>query len=296
MGAIVWLASYPKSGNTWTRAFIVNLLKNPPKPVDINQLDQFNFGESGSKFYVGPAYNEPMDRDHLTLTDQDVQDRRATAHALLTQASPDSVFVKTHNLLGEWLGQPLHNMAVTAAAVYVVRNPLDVVISMTDHFGLDIDGAIDRLGNEHATTDLTKDHVPEYHSSWSMHVNSWTQNPNPQLYVMRYEDMKAKPFKTFMGLAKFLGLNPPKERINKAIKFSDFKELKKQEREKGFGEKSEHATQFFGRGTSGHWKSVLTDEQVDRICNEHAEMMAKFDYLPKSHKHLADQFKNKKSA
>lgn len=295
MGGLVWLASYPKSGNTWMRAYLHNLLRNPPKPASINDLDKFCFGESATNWYVGPAHNEPVGRDPLTLTTEEIMARRPRAHALLTQASPDSVFVKTHNALGEWLGHPLHNMNVTTAAIYVVRNPLDVVTSMTDHFGLDIDGAITRLENEHAVTELTDKHVPEFHGSWSEHVRSWTARPNPQLHVLRYEDMQAKPFKSFMGVAKFMGLNPPKERVNKAIKFASFKELKKQEAEGGFKEKSEHAKAFFGRGKIGTWQNMLSDEQVDRICTHNAEMMAKFDYLPKSHKHLADQFKEKQA-
>ncbi|MEJ2083836.1 MAG: sulfotransferase, partial [Acidobacteriota bacterium] len=38
MTGIVWLASYPKSGNTWLRAFLMNFLDPGKRPVDINQL------------------------------------------------------------------------------------------------------------------------------------------------------------------------------------------------------------------------------------------------------------------
>lgn len=287
MGGIIWLASYPKSGNTWMRAYLHNLLRNPPKPASINELDKFCLGESASIWFVGPAHGDVGPRDPMTLTAEEAMARRPVAHHLMTRVSKDSVFAKTHNMLGEWKGHPLHNMSVTAGGIYVVRNPLDVVLSMVDHFGVDIDGAIDRLSDTNAVTDLSADHVPEYHGSWSLHVDSWTGHPNPQLHVVRYEDLEQKPFKTFLGVAKFLGLNPPKERVNKAIKFASFKELKRQEQTGGFKERSEHADSFFGRGKSGNWRNVLSDEQVTRICTDHGAMMDKFGYLPKSHKHLA---------
>lgn len=287
MGALIWLASYPKSGNTWMRAYLNNLLRNPPKPASINELDQFCLGESATLFYTGPEHGDVGDRDPLTLTEEEVMARRRVAQQLMTRVSPDSVFVKTHNVMGEWKGYPLHNMAVTTGGIYVVRNPLDVAVSMVDHFGIDLDGAVDRLADEHAITEHSKEHVPEYHSSWSIHVESWTGQPNPQLHVVRYEDLEQKPFKTFMGVAKFLGLNPPKERVNKAVKFAAFKELKKQEQVGGFKERSEHADAFFGRGRSGNWRQALSEDQVTRICTDHAAMMAKFGYLPKSHRHLA---------
>ena len=97
MGALIWLASYPKSGNTWTRAFLHNLLKNPDKPADINQLNQFCLGEDRAELY-----RQFTDRPLTELTPAEVSAIRPKVHELLTHSFPDSVFVKTHNYLGEW--------------------------------------------------------------------------------------------------------------------------------------------------------------------------------------------------
>lgn len=279
MGALIWLASYPKSGNTWMRSFLHNLLRNNQTPTDINELDKFCLGESDAAWY----------RHHLQCPLEDVDPAelarmRPLAQRSFTQVFPDSVFVKTHNFLGDWHGVPLHNMDVTAGAIYIVRNPLDVLLSAMHHYGTEsVDEAIDRLGDETVGTALTDTHIPEVHASWSTHVASWTQSPNPQLLVVRYEDLLAKPRKHFKLVTNFLGLNPSAERLERAIRNSSFKMLKAQEQKHGFRERSSKAASFFREGRAEQWREKLTPEQVRRVISDHREQMERFDYIPKDY-------------
>lgn len=275
MGALIWLASYPKSGNTWMRSFLHNLLRNPARPVPLDELDHFCLGESAANWY---AQRSPKPLEDLSP--EELAHLRPAVHRDFTEAFPDSVFVKTHNFLGEWCGQPLHNMDVTAGAIYIVRNPLDVVLSKMHHFGQSLDEAIDRLADPDTMTALTASHVPEIHSSWSVHVQSWTQHPNPQLLVLRYEDLLDKPRKHFKRVADFLGLKPGTERLDRAIRFSSFKMLKAQEEREGFKERSSKAEAFFREGRKDQWREKLTPDQVRRIIAAHHEQMARFGYIP----------------
>ncbi|MEG9861759.1 MAG: sulfotransferase domain-containing protein [Parvularculales bacterium] len=282
MGALIWLASYPKSGNTWVRAFLHNFLRDTGRPADINELDKFCLGESHAAWY-----QRHLDRPLIEASEEDIARIRPLGQADFTQAFPDSVFVKTHNYLGEWHGVPLHNMDVTTGAIYVVRNPLDVVLSMTHHFNLDIDGAIDRLGNEGSSTEATLEHIPEMHASWSTHVKSWTAHTHAGLLVMRYEDMLEKPRKHFRRLVSFLGINPPKARLERAIHHSSFKSLQKQEKEHSFKERSEYAEAFFRSGTHSQWRKHLSKAQVQRIVSEHYEQMKRFGYIPRGYENVS---------
>ena len=275
MGALIWLASYPKSGNTWLRSFLYNLLRNPPKPAPINELDRFCLGESAEGWYARRA-GRPTEGMPLA----EVMALRPQVHRDFTTAFPDSVFVKTHNFLGECDGVPLHNMDVTAGGLYVVRNPLDVVISVRHHFGLSMDEAIARLADPTAATQSAGGHVAEFHNSWSKHVESWTAIPNPALHVVRYEDMLDHPRRSFGQMVAFLGLKPPKERLRRAIKFSSFRVLKGQEQRDSFKERSEHSDAFFREGQKDQWRNLLTSAQIDRIIADHGEQMARFGYLP----------------
>jgi len=274
MGSLIWLASYPKSGNTWLRAFLYNLLRNPPTPAPINDLDKFCLGESAAGWFAHRA-KKPV--DGMTL--DEVMALRPDVQRDFTKAFPDSVFVKTHNFMGDCLGHPLHNMQVTAGAIYVVRDPRDLVISMTHHYGIDLDAAIVRLNSPEASTETADGHVAEIHNDWSTHVKSWTQNPNPGLHVVRYEDMLDRPNRTFGGIARFLGLDPEPQRLAKAVKFSSFEVLRRQEREGSFKERSAHSQAFFRSGKQQQWRTVLSQAQVDTIESHHNEQMRRFSYI-----------------
>ena len=274
MGAIIWLASYPKSGNTWMRAFLHNLLVNAEEPVDINSLHNFTLGEANARYY-----NRFDPRPLTSLSEQEIMGLRPKVHELLTQASPDSVFVKTHNFLGEVEGIPLVSMDHTAGAIYIVRNPLDVAISYSNHFGMAVDQAIEELATDGTGSKPSDRNAREYYGSWSLNVSSWTQNTVPTLHVVRYEDMQRQPIETFAGVARFLGLIPPRNRLERAIANSSFGVLKAQEEEHGFVERTEH-TRFFREGRSGAWETDLSAEQVGRVVSDHRDQMQRFDYVP----------------
>ncbi len=276
MGGIVWLASYPKSGNTWMRVFLHNLLRNASGPVDINELDQFTYSDTHTAWYQRFA-NKPCDQ----LSKAELAQIRPQVHRLLTSQSADTVFVKTHHFLGEDNGVPLIGMEYTAGAIYVVRNPLDVTISAAHHYGKSLDEAIVYMGNDDAHAG-GGNHVLQVLTSWSNHVRSWTQDPNSGLHVVRYEDLLKKPRKAFGGVAVFLGLKPPKDRLDRAIRFSSFKEMRLQEERKGFRERSDLSDKgFFRKGTAGQWHEVLSPEQVARLVEDHREQMQRFGYVPK---------------
>lgn len=275
MSSIIWLASYPKSGNTWVRAFLQNYLDVGDRPSDINTLDRYFADESKPNWYARHT-SRPLSE----LDTGEICALRPLVHRDIAASRPGSIIVKTHNLLGEFNGQPLHEMAVTAGAVYVVRNPLDVVISAADHFGLSIDGAIEFLNSETTGSPTDEANVTSVLSSWSTHVRSWAEGGGDATFVLRYEDLLEKPLNRFKALVRFLGLNLDKARLRQAIRFSSFGELRKQEQSRGFIERSPNSARFFRSGQKDQWRNELSKKQVGRIVAVHGEVMQKFDYLP----------------
>lgn len=279
MAGIIWLASYPKSGNTWLRAFLHNLLKNPEQPADINQLDQFCLGDSLAGWYEHAANGRKV----ADMTAAEIQALRPKVHAAFTRAHPDSVFAKTHNILAEVEGVPLISMEHTAGAIYVMRNPLDVCLSLSDHFGLSLEDAAAMLNDPKSGALTDERTVFEFYGTWSQHVASWTKEDRPDLLWLRYEDMLEKPHQTFNRAARFLGLTPPRPRLEKAIRFSSFKVLASQEANRGFRERSVHSKRFFRVGQAGQWRKTLSPEVVKAIVEANREEMARFGYLPKEY-------------
>lgn len=276
MGNLVWLASYPKSGNTWMRAFLHNLFRDPSQPMNINQLaGSLSQGESSLGWY------RLIDsRPVSAWTVEDISRMRPMVHKLIAQGQEGSIFCKTHNALVTVRGQPTVNQAVSGGAIYIVRNPLDVVISFADFQGVTIDVAIAIMATPNFETPIGERNASEILGSWSQHVESWTGNENPRLHIVRYEDLIASPTRTFGEVTKFLGLKTSRDRLERAIKNSSFKVLQNQEQKFGFAERPAHQERFFRKGTSGQWRKELSDEQVARICETQREQMARFGYLP----------------
>jgi len=275
---IVWLASYPKSGNTWTRAFLSNLatiMAREKEALDVNSINRFSIGESFTQLYQEVCGFDPKPGDHRKVA----ENRHRVQEAIADQFE-GLIFCKTHNALVIDRGQSIINFAVTSGAIYIVRNPLDVAISLSHHINKPLDHAISVMATPDVETPINETRVHEVWGSWSQHVESWTRKPHPAIYVMRYEDMLNDPEKTFGALARHLLLNPTAAELDLAIKRSSFESLREQEGEGGFKEKPEHAERFFREGRADQWKDVLTPRQVDAIISAHGEQMKRFGYLP----------------
>jgi hypothetical protein len=280
MGNICWIASYPKSGNTWMRAFIANYLENGPRPVDLNVLhDRYPAEASAHRF----APHVPGG-DTLLLDLEAICALRTPVQAAMAAGANGTLFVKTHNLHGGYRGYPLHNATVTSGAVVVVRNPLDVVVSLAHYFAFTLDQAIDFMAEEMTGTLNEAENVAQVISSWSLNVASWTAEQSPAVLVLRYEDLLDKPLKAFRKVVALLGLPRDDVRLKKAVQFTSFRRLQAQEQADGFVERHEDAGRFFRSGRHGQWREALSREHVARDVSDHHEQMARFRYLPASHR------------
>lgn len=276
MGNIVWVASYPKSGNTWVRAFLKNLLRPAATPASINSLGELCDNESNKRFYRSYA-------DQYDITDPDTAARlRCPVQRDIAASAGHDVFLKTHNYYGAFNGYPLQDAAISAAAIYVVRNPLDLVLSLSHFFRVSHDEAIDFLANEDSTLEDSDSNVTGFISSWSLNVSSWTDVPadDPRFCIVRYEDLLSHPLRHFRRIAALIGIRRGKD-IENAVKASDFNILKKQEARAGFVENPNQERVFFRAGRQNQWQQALSTSQVDRVIAGNRAMMEKFDYIPR---------------
>ena len=274
----VWLASYPKSGNTWTRAFLHNLIKTTFDEADIqdiNGLNRFTVSVGGRDLYAEMLGFKPTDRHR-----EQTAAVRHRVQRYVAEQFEGLIFAKTHQALMVDRGSTTIDFEVTAGAIYIVRNPLDVVISLAHHLGQSIDRAIAIMGTRNVELDVTETQVHEVIGSWSQHVLSWTRKPHQAIYIMRYEDMLAAPQATFDALARHLLMRPTAAQLADAIDRSSFDKLRAQEDVDGFRERPRHAGRFFREGRAGQWKDILTARQIDQIVRDHGEQMARFGYLP----------------
>lgn len=274
MAQILWLASFPKSGNTWLRAFLANYLRGGRLPEDINKLPEFSYGDMRVEYYQQITGKKAEDLDY-----DEINRLRPSVHRLLAGANPGLVLVKTHSHLSSIDGIPTITPEVTFGAVYVVRNPLDVAVSFGHHYGLSTERAVKAICFKGLETVPQTGHILQVLSDWSTHLNGWLDAPGLYLHLMRYEDMTRSPTKTFGGVLDFLKIANDRERLKRAIRHCSFKVLARQESQGGFVEQSRKAEKFFRQGEVGGWRKELTSEHVDFIVHHHREAMTKMGYL-----------------
>lgn len=270
MGKLVWLASYPKSGNTWVRAFLHNYIANAHTPHSINQLVDVSVAECATAFFGTPG---------TIFSPQQVQTLRPQVHAQLTKLHDDLVFVKTHNANLVVHDVPLCTPSVTAGAIYIVRDPRDVALSYAAFTGKNVDEIIAFMAQEGAANESDGKQVFELLSSWSRHAVSWVAAPNRLL--VRYEDLLADPVRGFARMIRFLGAADQvidNDRLHRAIKFSTFDALAAQEEKSGYRAGGPAGEKFFRTGKSGGWRAQLTTQQAEAIWSSHGEIMQKFGY------------------
>lgn len=279
MKGIVWLASYPKSGNTWFRTFLTNFLRDGERPASINDLD------GGPIASARRPFDEAVGYDSGEMTFDEIERLRPEVYLQQAREATETMFCKIHDaytFLPD--GRALIPSEATACALYFVRNPLDVAVSFAHHSGHDrFDRVIRHMAKaEHSfcETDATEtNQLRQKLLTWSGHVRSWIEAPGIRVHVLRYEDMKLWPEETFGAAVRFAGLLDDAARVKKAIEFSRFEELRSQEEKAGFGEKMPRAKSFFRKGEIGSWREMLTPEQAAKIVADHAGVMRRLGYL-----------------
>ena len=257
---IIWLASYPKSGNTWMRSLLAHYLMPPGKAPDINNLREFTTGDTRQDIFnaaVGGVFNGKTVEDWLHA--------RQKALRLIAGSKPNHHFVKTHCQPVKMGGMELIPSDVTAAAIYILRNPFDLAPSFARHQSCDVDTAIDRMSSDD-TMMGTPSGIFDALGSWDGHVDTWTNAPGLPLHVVRYEDLLDKPAKTMRSLLNdFLKAPLDSPKLAKAIKATSFSAMKKYEETHGFSEKPKEMKSFFTKGQAGVWREDLTPAQIEKV-------------------------------
>lgn len=282
MKNLIWLASYPKSGNTWLRILLESVINNKGNTVDINQLSLSNFSFI-PRFY----FDEFLELDSTELTISETSHFKRAYYIHLSEQLKTDTFLKTHDANISLKANDLHIVPpeVTKLVIYIVRNPLDVTASFANHFGINIDEAIVCMQNEGFTLFRTRggitSNVDQVITDWSSHVTSWLDDRNLPVLLVKYEDLLTRPVETLMRVVKGIQkTNTDQDLVEKALENHNFSNLAKQESESGFQEKSVHSPVFFRKGKADSWKEELTNEQVNRIIQAHGSVMTSLGYLP----------------
>ncbi len=285
---IIWLASYPKSGNTWIRFYIISLLMGKKTDLNLNHLRAIMNYPHSSQFK--DLISNLFDFDEIAknwITSQ----RKINSNGNLR-------FFKTHNMLGKFKGNLFTNSENTLGSIYIVRDPRNVVTSIKNHYSLsNYEDATKFIFNENQMimlSDRQKDlylkrqkfPLAQFIGSWKSHYLSW-KNMRKNYLLVRYEDLVENPKNEFTKIANFVGnlikLKFTEDQINTAINLSSFDKLEKMEKDNGFTESTINRdgkrNKFFFLGPKNDWKKILDNQTSNDIERKFENEMKELKYL-----------------
>jgi aryl sulfotransferase len=277
-GSAIWLASYPKSGNTWARLALRSLSAGGEE-IALTDITGFGGVVVGRRMF-----DETLEIESGHLTDDEITLLRPMLHDALFATGKEPGPVKMHDA---WFhtaaGRALFDTHHTYAAIYILRDPRDVAISWARFMDRTIDWTIRYMANPVAMIrggprQLTTS-VPQFLGHWSAHVTGWVDESGLDPLVIRYEDMHADLPGALRRIADHIGWTASDAAITGAVAATRFDRLADQERRHGFGENPHTSDRFFHSGLVGGWRDVLTPEQVATIERDHEAVMRRFGYL-----------------
>ena len=279
---IIWLASYPKSGNTWMRSIISALLYSDDGNFNFNllrKIDQFPEKKYFKYFIKNYGDFNEIKKNWIVAQDKINLDGKIK-------------LFKTHQGKYTVEGNSFTNNDNTLATIYIVRDPRNLVQSISNHYTKSLDDSCEFLlaskiiGNGKNYEDK-QGGLYTLLGKWNEHYRSWTTNKN-NLLLIKYEDLiknpKAQLERTIDFLKKYLTFETDENKINKILETTSFNNLKKLEKEGQFNENTQNKkdggkVNFFHLGPKNLWHKNLNEKIVSKIEKNFFIEMKELGYL-----------------
>ena len=281
---IFWVASYPKSGNTWLRALLASYYYSRDGTFDqklLRKIEQFPQKKNFSNF----DYDQKIvaDTSRFWIKAQE-----------LINLDKKLKFFKTHNILGGLNGNQFTNTKNTIGCIYIVRDPRNVITSLKNHFEMNDIEALEFMLNKNKYTynyHVKNDYSDfQFISSWENNYKSWKNQKNIPVKLIKYEDLHSKTYEVFKDLIKFINVtskNPNifnKNKAKKAIYSSSFDSLKTIESKNGFSEsilskKGKKKISFFHLGPKNNWKNIFSEAYQNKLTLKFESNLKELNYI-----------------
>ena len=276
-GRFVLIASYPKSGNTWTRIVLEHLRRGAGQLFSLHDLDAKYHG-----IMRRLAFDRLMPVNAADLLPAEIDAYLPDLYRALIREIDGTVFLKVHdaakrNIRGEWI-YPSDSIR---DVIYLVRHPFDVAVSTAHHLAISLERAVAVMADDGSGrvpyTTLSQS-LPQVFGSWSGNVESWLENESYRTTWARYEDICAKPVAHFRRFAKAAGLDVTPEDVAAAVEAARFEKLQQEEKRGGFRERPHSSPKFFREGRAGTWQGVLDERLRERLISDHGRVMQRLGY------------------
>ena len=272
---IIWIASYPKSGNTWVRSLLSAYLYSDDGIFNFDLLKKIHQFPSKKKFeFFMKDFNNIKKQSNYWIAAQD-----------RINLSNEITFLKTHSALCTFENNPFTNKSNTKAAIYVVRDPRNIVTSVLNHFSFkNIEESFDFIVQDRITIIGEN----QYLGTWQQNYKSWRDLKFAPVLVVKYEDLINDTKKTFLSILNFLSdlidIKINEKKIANSVASCSFDLLVKKEKEEGFVEAKVHKEsgkkiRFFNLGKKNNWKNLLNPKIEKKIRKAFEKQMKELGYI-----------------
>ena len=279
---IIWLASYPKSGNTWLRSLLCSYFYSKDGSFNFNLLKNINSfpGENNFKNYQD-KFEKPEDTAKYWIKEQEKINQ-----------SKKIKFLKTHNALCKINNFKFTNTSNTLGAIYVIRDPRNLITSLAHHYQISKEEALKfMLDEKRGIVSKVKNRYLGFQPlfSWFLNQKSWIDNKLFPVFLVKYEDLELETYNTFIKTLKFINnltknIDPiDKDKVKKCIENCSFDNMKKEEKEKGFAEAikkkgTNEKIKFFNLGKDNNYKKLLDSKLLFQMNEIFKNEIKQYNY------------------
>ena len=272
---IIWLASYPKSGNTLLRSMLTGYFFTNDGIYDFSLIKNIRQFPHGGLFKeLGIDINNQNEVIKKYIDVQKIINRQNNIK-----------FLKTHSYFFNFKkNYPFTDLANTLGAIYIVRDPRNVVTSFSKYKDISIEESANFMING-------KGDGFTWTNTWSENYKSWRELINYNKYLLiKYEDLIENRENVFIKILEFIhrlnnsNLKLDQNKIKNLMKTTSFEYLQKLEEEKGFIEsgiekKTGKKIPFFNMGKKNNWKKILDIKIKNKLETSFVKEMKEIGYL-----------------
>ena len=277
---IIWLASYPKSGNTWVRSFLSAYYYSHDGKFNFKLLE--NIKQFPSKDFLSQRLRSVDEAaENWLIAQKKINDQN------------EFCFLKTHNIYGAYKGKNFTTQDFSLGAIYIVRDPRNVLTSLMNHYSLTEDDALKMINSiyRNLRDENNNDDYSSYSfiSSWANNYKSWKMSKIINKLIVKYEDLEKQEDETFLKILNFTdkvlkkNIKVDQKKFRLAIETTKFDILKKKEEDEGFVEavysKKDGKKKFFNLGKKNNYKELIKPQTAKTIEKLFRNEMEELGYL-----------------